>query len=399
MTMETPAHTPTLPGTRPPASGPRRGRTADLVGDTPVVWIGDGERGYWAKLEGCNPGGIKDRAALHLVERARARGDLTPGAPIVESTSGTFGLGLALAGIHRGHPVVLVADPGLEPSMRHMLRAFGARLVIVPRAHPTGGWQESRREAVRGLLRTEPGSWCPDQYHNPDVAEGYEPLGEELVARLGGVDVLVCAVGTGGHSAGAFAGVRRHCPRARLVGVDSVGSTVFGQPAAPRLMRGLGSSIHPRNVNHRLFSEVHWVPPHLAVAEARGLAARHFATGGWSVGAVAAVADFLARTEPPGTRIAAVFPDGPDRYAGTVFNDEYCAQHGLLDVSVPREPWLITDPLAETAETWCRTFNVVDPVRSGADDEGGSRDREKAETGRSRGASGPARLRTGGGVR
>src|SRR5574341_2088131 len=68
-----------------------------VVGNTPLLWIdepiGASGRGFWAKLEGYNPGGIKDRPALHMVARARARGQLRPGRPIIESTSGTLGLG------------------------------------------------------------------------------------------------------------------------------------------------------------------------------------------------------------------------------------------------------------------------------------------------------------------
>lgn len=94
---------------------------AGIIGNTPTLWIDadtacadtDGHRGYWAKLEGHNPGGIKDRAALHMVARARERGQLRPGARIVESSSGTLGLGLALAGIIYGHPVTVVTDPGM----------------------------------------------------------------------------------------------------------------------------------------------------------------------------------------------------------------------------------------------------------------------------------------------
>lgn len=63
------------------------------MGNTPVLWISDaiadGGRGFWAKLEGANPGGMKDRPALHMVQCARARGELQPNAQIVESTSGT----------------------------------------------------------------------------------------------------------------------------------------------------------------------------------------------------------------------------------------------------------------------------------------------------------------------
>src|SRR5438128_2449777 len=96
---------------------------ADLVGDTPLLRIGApfSEHGFWAKVEGANPGGIKDRAALHMVSEARRRGELRPGDRIVESTSGTLGLGLALAGISFGHPVTLVTDPGMEPTTRALL--------------------------------------------------------------------------------------------------------------------------------------------------------------------------------------------------------------------------------------------------------------------------------------
>ena len=86
----------------------REKETADEIGE-PFVPAG---HGFWAKLEGFNPGGMKDRPALHMVATAAARGELAPGAAIIESTSGTFGLGLALAGIVHGHPVTLVSDPG-----------------------------------------------------------------------------------------------------------------------------------------------------------------------------------------------------------------------------------------------------------------------------------------------
>jgi cysteine synthase len=77
---------------------------------------------------------------MYMVRAARRRGDLRPGATIVESTSGTLGLGLALAGLSYDHPVTLVGDPGLEPLMRRLLVTRGVRLEIVPHppSSPTG---------------------------------------------------------------------------------------------------------------------------------------------------------------------------------------------------------------------------------------------------------------------
>jgi len=168
-------------------------------------------------------------------------------------------------------------------------------------------------------------------------------------------------VGTGGHSAGVARVLRQFNPDLQLIGVDTIGSTIFGQPATTRLMRGLGSSIYPRNVDYSAFSEVHWVAPAEAVWSCRTLAATHYASGGWSVGAVALVAGWAARTRPDAT-IAAVFPDGPQRYFDTVYNDDYCRAHGLLDVRPPHAPTVIDDPAAHVVTSWTRTTTVLDPV-------------------------------------
>ncbi|GLZ33725.1 putative cysteine synthase [Lentzea sp. NBRC 105346] len=337
---------------------------ASAVGNTPVLWISDltgPGGGFWAKLEGANPGGMKDRTALHMIGRARERGELAAGGRIVESTSGTLGFGLALAGIVHGHPVTLVTDPGMEPIVHRMLSAYGAQISVVTEPHPTGGWQQARRERVEEILARTPGSYCPDQYNNPDNVAGYSSLAEELIDQVGRVDVLVCSVGTGGHSAGVSRIVREHNPFLKLVGVDTIGSTIFGQPARPRLMRGLGSSIYPRNVDYSSFDQVHWVAPAEAVWTCRALAARHHATGGWSVGAVALVASWVARTSP-GLRVAAVFPDGPQRYFDTIYNDDYCRTHGLLG-RAPSGPRLFD---GGEALAWTVTDAVIDPLGASA---------------------------------
>ncbi|MFF2502583.1 PLP-dependent cysteine synthase family protein [Streptomyces sp. NPDC058067] len=338
-----------------------------LVGNSPVLWVdapfAPPGRGFHAKLEGANPGGIKDRPGIHMVEEARRRGELAPGAPVVESSSGTLGLGLALAGLTYGHPVTIVSDPGMEQSMLRLLTAYGARVEQVRTPHPDGGWQQARREKVAELLARTPGAYCPDQYHNPDNAAAYRTLATELIVQLGRVDVLVAAVGTGGHSAGTARVLRQAFPAMDLIGVDSTGSAIFGQPAGPRLMRGLGSSIHPSNVDYAAFDEVHWVAPAEAVWACRQLARRHYASGGWSVGAVARVAGWAAGAYPEGTRIAAIFPDGPHRYLETVYNDAWCREHDLLTDEPADRPDEIDRPDEREVVTWTRCRTVRDPLR------------------------------------
>lgn len=65
---------------------------------------------------------------------------------------------------------------------------------------------------------------------------------------------------------------------------------------------------------------------------------------------------------PPEATVAAIFPDGPQRYFDTIYNDEYCCAHGLLDVLPPHRPATISDPLAQTITAWTRCTTVVDPT-------------------------------------
>jgi S-sulfo-L-cysteine synthase (3-phospho-L-serine-dependent) len=304
----------------------------DLIGDTPVLRVTtplpERHPGFWAKLESAGPASMKARAALSMLRGARERGELAAGATVVESSSGTLAIGLAFVGVALGHPVVIVADRELDEMTRRLLSAYGVRLEIVTRPHPVGGWQRARLEKVRELLAEIPGAYWPDQYNNPDNASGYRAMGRELSEQFDRLDAVVCSVGTGGHSAGIAAELRQRWPGIRIIGVDSPGSTVFGQPAGPRVMRGLGSSIHPGNVAYRQFDEVHWVAPAEAGDACRRLATGCFVTGGWSTGAAALVAAWCAR-ELGSDRVAAVFPDGPERYWTSIYDEEYRRRHEL----------------------------------------------------------------------
>ena len=96
--------------------------------------------------------------------------------------------------------------------MRQLLRTYGVRLELVDRPAAEGGWQAARLARLRQLLAELPGAYWPDQYNNPDNGAGYGSLAAEMAAELDHLDVLVCSVGTGGHSAGVVGPLRRHWP-------------------------------------------------------------------------------------------------------------------------------------------------------------------------------------------
>lgn len=66
-------------------------------------------------------------------------------------------------------------------------------------------------------------------------------------------------------------------------------------------------------------------------------------------------------------RIAAIFPDGPQRYFDTVFNDDYCHRHGLLTAHLPTEPNEIAHPTEREVTRWTRCRRVLDPMAGQGD--------------------------------
>jgi cysteine synthase A len=84
-----------------------------------------------AKLEYFNPGfSKKDRIALEMIRGARARGDLRPGQPVVELTSGNTGTGLAIVCRALGHPFIAVMSMDIWLSRRRRQHWPANRLPI-----------------------------------------------------------------------------------------------------------------------------------------------------------------------------------------------------------------------------------------------------------------------------
>jgi cysteine synthase A len=144
--------------------------------------------------------------------------------------------------------------------------------------------------------------------------------------------------------------------RVRVVGVDAVGSVIFGQPDQPaRLQSGLGNSLMPPNVDFAAIDEVHWLSDAEAFQATHELARHEQIFAGNSSGSAYLVARWLTRDAPPGTRVVALLPDRGDRYAGTLYNPDYLRQHGLqLPAVVPEAP--IEAGLDTSVATWSRAY-------------------------------------------
>lgn len=290
--------------------------------------------------------------ARHILERARQAGLLEPRTVVIETTSGTFGLALAMECSLRGHPLILVSDPAVDPALRRRLRDLGARVVIVDRPAAVGGFQQARLDRVAELCRRYPRHFLPSQYANPDNPGAYATLARWLSDAAGPVDCLVGPVGSGGSMCGTAAFLRREYPQLRAGAVDTPGSVLFGMPDAPRRIRGLGNSLMPPNLDHSTFDEVHWVGDREAFAATRELHRRHALFMGPTSGAAWLVARWWARTHPDAT-VVALLPDEGHRYQDTVYDDTWLRRQGLRLRRVPGRPAEVASPAGAGPE-WSR---------------------------------------------
>jgi S-sulfo-L-cysteine synthase (3-phospho-L-serine-dependent) len=306
----------------------------------------------WAQLELALPGGMKDRPALEIVERAEAAGHLRPGGVIIESSSGTMAEGLARVGALKGYRVIIVTDPRIDELTAAKLRALGAELDVVDCYDPAGGWQSSRLRRLKQVLDATPGAFWSCQYDNPGNAGAYERVGGELAEALGlGIAALIASVGSGGSLCGLGRSLKRRIPGVRVVAVDAVGSVLFHQPDRKRLQSGHGNSIVPGNLDYSAIDEVHWIADAEAFNACRELARRTGIFAGGSSGAVYVVASWLAAQLPADRHVVAVLPDRGDRYFRSIYSDDHLREHQLAGKEAATAPRRIHYG-EETAEVW-----------------------------------------------
>jgi cysteine synthase len=291
--------------------------------------------------------------ARHIIRKALADGQIEPDTVIIETTSGTFGLALAMQAVHIGRRLVLVSDPVIDERLYRRLTALGAVVDRVPAeagAVP-GGFQRARLDRLDELRGEHESTFCPEQYTNPENPRSYASVAELFVQTLGQVDCVIGPVGSGGSMSGTVRYVRSVLPECRAVGVDTQHSILFGHPDGKRELRGLGMSLMPANLDHTTFDDVHWVSAAAAYQSTRALYAQHALFMGPTSGASFRVADWYARTHPDQLTVV-MLPDEGYRYTDSVYDDGWLAAQGHLNSVVPDEPDEVTDPTVPADGGW-----------------------------------------------
>ena len=275
----------------------------DLIGNTPLLELTGISQKYGAyarivaKLESFNPGGsIKDRTALSMIEDAEVRGILSPGATIIEPTSGNTGVGIAWIARVKGYKTILTMPETMSLERQRLLRAVGAELVLTEGNKGMAGAIAKAEE----LLASTSGAVMLRQFENAANPEIHRNSTAEEIWRdtEGKVDIFVAGVGT-------------------AVEPDSSPVLSGGIPGIHKI-QGIGAGFVPEIYCKKRVDEVVRITDGEALHMGRELVACDGVLAGISSGAAVSAAVHLAcREENKGKLIVVLLPDTGERYLST----------------------------------------------------------------------------------
>lgn len=299
-------------------------KLTDIIGNTPLLELNKFsqnrglKRPLIAKIESFNPGGsAKDRIALAMVEDAEKKGLLSPGATIIEPTSGNTGVGLALVSAVKGYTLILTMPETMSIERRKLVQAYGAKVVLTPGA---AGMKGAIDEANR-LRESIPGSVILQQFENPANPEAhYNSTGIEIWNDSDGkVDIFVAGVGTGGTISGVGKRLKEYNSDVKIIAAEPASSPVLnGGKSGAHKIQGIGAGFVPTIYNASVVDEVIDVKDDCAILAARNVAAEEGLLVGISSGAaLSAAVEIAKRPENQDKNIVVLLTDTGERYLST----------------------------------------------------------------------------------
>jgi cysteine synthase len=303
----------------------------DAIGNTPLVGLPrlspkPGVR-LWAKLEGHNPtGSVKDRVAKAMVDDAEKSGLLTPGATLLEPSSGNTGIALAVVARVRGYRLVVVLPENTSLERRQLLELYGAGVVLTPADQGSNG----AIERAKRLAAEHPDWVMLYQYGNPaNALAHYETTGPEIWRDLPEVTHFVAGLGTSGTLMGVGRYLHERNPAVKVVAAEpEYGDLVYG-------LRNLDEGFVPPIFDPDLLDGRIKAGAAAALARTRELASAEGVFSGISGGAVLHVALRLAERLDR-AEIVLLVADGGWKYLST---GAYAADRAAAEAGLRGQLW------------------------------------------------------------
>ena len=301
----------------------------ELIGGTPLLEVHHIMETHrlnariLVKLEYFNPAGsVKDRVGLEMINDAEASGKLTPGATIIEPTSGNTGIGLAAVAAARGYRCIFVMPESMSIERRKLLQGYGAEIVLTDAAKGMKGAIEKADELAAKISP----SFVPAPFDNPANAAAHEKTtGPEIwEATDGQVDAFIAGVGTGGTITGVGRYLKQQREDIQVFVVEPAGSPVIsgGKPGS-HMIQGIGAGFVPGVLDRAAYDEVVLVTDNDALTFARELALKEGILAGISSGAaLSAAVEIAKRPNFAGKTIVVLLPDTGERYLSTALFED-----------------------------------------------------------------------------
>lgn len=319
----------------------------DLVGHTPMVKAQHLDAGVcelFFKLENTNPGGsIKDRIGLSMIEAAERRGDLKPGATLVEGTAGNTGLGLALVAPQKGYRLILVVPDKMSREKIFNLKAMGAEVVLT-RSDVAKGHPEYYQDMAARIAAETPGAYFINQFGNPDNPAAHEfGTGPEIVEQMDGrIDALVVGCGSSGTMTGLSRALAKLVPAAEIILADPVGSILaeyinqgtLNEKSGSWLVEGIGEDFLPPISDFSRVTRAYAIGDAESFHAARELLAKEGILGGSSTGTLLAAALRYCREQTEPRRVVVLVPDTGNKYLSKMYNDYWMLDNGFIEREV-----------------------------------------------------------------
>lgn len=294
----------------------------ELIGNTPLVELSriqiPNNNRIFAKLESYNPaGGVKDRVALHILQKAKKQGKLHKDSVVIEATAGNTGLGIAFVCLHFNIKAILVVPDKFSIEKQILMRALGAEVINTPKELGIQGAIDKAKE----LLDSTPHSFSLHQFENPLNPEAhYLTTAKEIYADMQGVrdlapvfDYFVCGAGSGGSFSGVAKYLKEQDSRIQAVLCDPIGSIIGGGQEGCANIEGIGNNFIPKTMDTSLIDLVQKVSDEEAYQGLKILAREEGILAGISSGACLQACLKLAQ-EVENKLIVTLFADDLSRY-------------------------------------------------------------------------------------
>ena len=316
----------------------------ELIGETPIVKsrrLDTGLCELYFKLESANPGGsIKDRIGLAMIEAAEQRGDLKPGATLVEGTAGNTGIGLALVAQQKGYKLVLVVPDKMSREKIFNLKAMGAEVVLT-RSDVAKGHPDYYQDLAARIASETPGAFFVNQFGNPDNPAAHEfGTGPEILRQMDGqLDAIVFGCGSSGTMTGLSRAFAEHAPQVELILADPVGSILteyinegtLSEKSGSWMVEGIGEDFLPQISDFTRVKKAYAISDKESFLTARELLAKEGILGGSSTGTLLAAALKYCKEQTTPKKVLVFVCDTGNKYLSKMYNDYWMLDNGFIE--------------------------------------------------------------------